>query len=237
MARSLQRTSRELSEGTAAVAHELRTPLTILQGRLQGISDGIFVADPALITALLHQTEALGRIVDDLMTLHLANAGRMMLQVEPVDLAVEVARVVNAMAPDLDHAGLVPALALGSAPLVADGLRLRQAISAVLKNVSRYAAGSGPLAISVRRDPAGSVMLAIADNGPGLPPGTPPDLPFDRFWRSEASRNRAAGGSGLGLAVVRAIVEAHEGDVSLRNRPEGGAVFTMILPAPRITES
>jgi signal transduction histidine kinase len=237
MARSLQRTSRELSEGTAAVAHELRTPLTILQGRLQGISDGIFNAEPALIDALLHQTEALGRIVDDLMTLHLANAGRMMLQIAEVDLAEEAARVVHAMAPDLERAGLAPVLALESAPVAADGLRLRQVISAVLSNACRYAAGSGPLAIAVRREPAGNVTLEIADKGLGLPADIQPDQPFDRFWRSEASRNREAGGSGLGLAVVRAIVEAHEGEVSLSNRPEGGALFVMVLPARSTADS
>ncbi|MBY0392710.1 MAG: ATP-binding protein [Novosphingobium sp.] len=229
MAGSLQRASRELSEGTAAVAHELRTPLTILQGRLQGISDGIFAAEPVIIDSLLHQTEALGRIVDDLLTLHLANAGRMKLRIGDVDLGAEAHRVVTAMAHELGQAGLAPVLTLAPAPIAADGLRLRQVISAVLSNACRYAAGSGPLAIGVWRN-AGSVVLEIADRGPGLPPGIQPDQPFDRFWRSETSRNREAGGSGLGLAVVRAIVEAHEGEVSLRNRAEGGAVFTMTLP-------
>jgi two-component system, OmpR family, sensor histidine kinase AdeS len=228
MAASLQRAERELAEGTASIAHELRTPLTILRGRLHGIADGVFALEPKEVEGLLYQVEGLGRLVDDLQTLSLANAQRLILDVQETDIAEEVRRVMVATQPDLEAAGLEPMLDLAPAKLRGDGARLRQIVSAVLANARRYAPGSGVLRITTRQN-AQFAMLEIVDHGPGLPEGSE-ELAFDRFWRGEASRNRNTGGSGLGLAVVRAIVEAHGGHATLTNHAGGGAAFTMRLP-------
>ena len=228
MASSLQRAERELAEGTAAIAHELRTPLTILRGRLHGIADGVFQLRAEEVQGLLYQVEGLGRIVDDLQTLSLANSDRMVLDLAQTDLAQEVERVLVAIRPDLLAAGLSPTLHLTPTPLTADGARLRQAIGAVLANAERYAQDSGVLRISTRLDGAEAV-LEIVDYGPGLPAGIS-DQAFDRFWRAEESRGRKTGGSGLGLAVVRAIVEAHSGKATLANHDGGGTIFQMRLP-------
>jgi two-component system, OmpR family, sensor histidine kinase AdeS len=228
MATSLQRAERELAEGTAAIAHELRTPLTILRGRLHGISDGVFQLRNEEVQGLLYQVEGLGRIVDDLQTLSLANSNRMVLNRENIDLAQEVERVLVATRPDLEAAGLSPMLALASAPLMADGARVRQAVGAVLVNAQRYAPDSGVLRITTRMA-QGQAVLEIVDHGPGLPPGVS-DQAFDRFWRAEESRGRTTGGSGLGLAVVRAIALAHGGQVTLSNHDGGGTIFVMSLP-------
>lgn len=228
MAAALQRAERELAESTASIAHELRTPLTILRGRLHGIADGVFALEPKEIDALLYQVEGLGRLVDDLQTLSLANSHRLVLSPEPTDLADEVRRVMAAMGPDVREAGLEPNLVLAKTGLVADGSRIRQVISAVLANACRYAPDSGVLRISTFVD-LGSAVLEIVDHGPGLP--TDDDgRAFDRFWRGEQSRSRNTGGTGLGLAVVRAIVEAHKGSATLANHNGGGTIFQMRLP-------
>jgi two-component system, OmpR family, sensor histidine kinase AdeS len=228
MSTSLQRAERELAESTASIAHELRTPLTILRGRLHGISDGVFALAPEEIDGLLFQVEGLGRLVDDLQTLSLANSHRLILDLDETDLSVEVRRVLAATQPDLEAAGLEPILDISNAPLRADGVRIRQVIGAVLANACRYAADSGLLRITTRTN-GREAMLEIVDYGPGLPDGTG-DRAFDRFWRGEASRSRNTGGSGLGLAVVRAIVEAHRGRATLSNHAGGGTLFEMHLP-------
>ncbi len=228
MSTALQRAERELAEGTASIAHELRTPLTILRGRLHGIAEGVFALEPREIQGLLYQVEGLGRLVDDLQTLSLANSQQLTLSMEHTDLAEEVNRVLVATMPDLMAAGLEPALSLQSAPLAADGARIRQVVSAVLINACRYAAQSGVLRITTRED-VSTVILEIVDHGPGLPEGSD-DRAFDRFWRGEASRSRNTGGSGLGLSVVRAIAQAHGGIATLRNHSGGGAIFEMRLP-------
>jgi two-component system, OmpR family, sensor histidine kinase AdeS len=228
MSVSLQRAERELAESTASIAHELRTPLTILRGRLHGIADGVFALEPREVQGLLYQVEGLGRLVDDLQTLSLANSHRLILACESTDLADEAQRVLASTGPDLAAAGLEPILSLQAAPLVADGARVRQVISAVLTNACRYAPGSGVLRIATRSDQTAAI-LEIVDHGPGLPEGSEV-VAFDRFWRGEASRSRNTGGTGLGLAVVRAIVEAHGGSASLGNHPGGGALFEMRLP-------
>ena len=229
MAASLQRAERELAEGTASIAHELRTPLTVLRGRLHGIADGVFALEPKEVEGLLYQVEGLGRLVDDLQTLSFANAQRLILDVQETDIADEVRRVIAATQPDLVAAGLKPVLDLAPARLRGDGARLRQILGAVLANARRYAPGSGVLRIKTRQD-GECAVLEVIDQGPGLPEGSE-EFAFDRFWRGEASRNRNTGGSGLGLAVVRAIVEAHGGHVQLTNHSGGGAAFVMRLPA------
>lgn len=227
MSSALQRAERELAESTASIAHELRTPLTILRGRLHGINDGVFALEPSEVEGLLYQVEGLGRLVDDLQTLSLANSHRLVLSPEQTDMSDEVRRVLATLGPDIEKAGLELALQLSQTPLLADGARLRQVIMAVLANACRYAPGSGILRISTTPEDE-DVRLEIVDHGPGFPEGGE-ELAFDRFWRGEASRSRNSGGSGLGLAVVRAIVEAHGGRATLRNHDGGGAIFEMWL--------
>ncbi|MDH4746293.1 ATP-binding protein [Sphingomonas sp. CBMAI 2297] len=228
MAQSLQRAERELAESTAAIAHELRTPLTILRGRIQGTIDGLFAHEEKEMRSLLLQVEGLGQLVDDLQTINLAKSDRMILNPDHIDLAQEVERVIALVRPDLEAAGLEPVLILRPTAIVADAARIRQMIGAVLSNAQRYAAGSGPLRICTARH-GGWAVLEIVDHGPGLPEEAM-DKAFDRFWRAEASRARHSGGSGLGLSVVRAIAEAHDGTATLANHEGGGAIFTLRLP-------
>ncbi|OYY70059.1 ATP-binding protein [Sphingomonas sp. 28-63-12] len=229
MASALQSADRELKDSTAAIAHELRTPLTVLAGRLHGIQDGVFDAGPDQIGSLIKQIDSLSRIVDDLRTMSLVSSGQLMLDLAPIDLAEVFLPTIAAMAPDLLAAGVTVDANLKSAPAMGDAARLRQALGAVLTNVERYAANTGTLAIETGIGPHGSYLLVL-DHGKSLS-AEATERAFERFWRGEQSRGRANGGSGLGLAVVRAIAEAHHGSVTLTRRPGGGAAFEMLLPS------
>jgi two-component system, OmpR family, sensor histidine kinase AdeS len=228
MASQLQRAESEMRWQASAIAHELRTPLTVLRGRLQGLSDGVFQAGPTEFKGLIRQVEALARIVDDLRTLSLATAERMELHLERVDLIDEVQAVLAAFEPDLVAAGLEVERDLAQVHVDADGARLRQALLALLDNARRYAASGRVVRIETRTTRE-TAVLRVADRGPGLPAGVEYRA-FERFWRADDSRSRATGGTGLGLAVVRAIAEAHGGAVSARMRKGGGAEFTLLLP-------
>lgn len=228
MAQALADAERELRDGTAAVAHELRTPLTVLTGRLHGIRDGLFEAGPDQIDSLLKQVEQLSRVVDDLHTLSLVDAGQPMLQHAAIDLAEVTQSLLEAVGPDLLAAGLTPDARLRPAPMIGDAARIRQALGAVLSNAMRYAPGSGPLRIETGQGPEGN-FVRILDRGPGLSDEGEARA-FERFWRDDRSRARSSGGSGLGLSVVRAIAAAHHGRARLTSREGGGTSFELLLP-------
>ena len=228
MAEALEHAERELKESTAAIAHELRTPLTVLSGRLHGIQDGVFRADAGQIDSLIHQVDALTGLVDDLRTISLVNSHQLVLDVATIDLAEVVRPTIEAMRPDLEAAGLTLVCNLAHAPMLGDAPRLRQTLAAVLCNAIRYAPDSGPLEVETSFQD-GMVVLRVLDRGPGLTEAAAARA-FEPFWRGEMSRARVSGGSGLGLSVVRSIAAAHNGQVSLRPRPGGGAVFEMTLP-------
>jgi two-component system sensor histidine kinase AdeS len=229
MAEGLQRSDREIRESTAAIAHELRTPLTVLRGRLHGLADGVFRMEPAEIPALLKQVEALGRIVEDLRTVSLADAGKLELQTSDIDLAEEARSVADACRAPFAAQGIELELDLRPAPVMGDGDRLRQALLAALENGRRHAATGKVLRIETALD-GGFGVLRVLDRGPGLSEEAS-RMAFTRFWRSDPSRSRETGGSGLGLSVLAAIASAHGGEVSLTNRSGGGAQLELRLPA------
>ncbi len=234
MAQALEHAERELKESTAAIAHELRTPLTVLSGRLHGIQDGVFAPGPEQIASLIHQVDALTRLVDDLRTISLVNSNQLVLDLATIDLADALRPTIDAMYPDLVNAGLTPVCNLAAAPMQGDPARLRQVLTAVLSNAIRYAPNSGPLEIETGFQ-NGSVFLHVLDRGPGLSEAAAARA-FERFWRADLSRARVSGGSGLGLSVVQAIATAHHGHVSLRPRKGGGAAFVMTLPPVQPSE-
>ncbi len=229
MADSLAASRRELKESTAAIAHELRTPLTILRGRLQGIHDGVFAIGPAEFTALIQQVDSLSRVVDDLRVVSLAGANSLALQCRPMELATEVESLLPVIEPDLHALGMRLELDLRPAPVHADPQRLRQVLTCLLDNARRYASEGGVVRIETHASGSAGV-LRVLDRGAGFPPGGA-ERAFERFWRSEASRSRQTGGSGLGLSVVRAIADAHGGQAHAANRPDGGALLEVRLPA------
>lgn len=217
MAESLDRNDRERRELLAIVAHELRTPLSVLRGRLEGIVDGIYPADEAHIAGALEETYLLGRLVEDLRLLTLAEARQLHFDIKPVDLAQLAHRAVDLFCAEAGEKQIHLELeAEPGATVPADPQRLEQAIGNLIVNGLRYVPAGGHVWVRVQNR-----QVSVSDDGPGV---LPADLPriFDRFWRAENARTRLAGGSGLGLAIAKELVEGQGGQISAQNRPQGG---------------
>ncbi|MFI1681973.1 ATP-binding protein [Streptomyces sp. NPDC020607] len=211
------------------VAHELRTPLSNIRGWLEAAEDGVVDTDPELVTSLLEEALLLQHIVDDLQDLAAADAGTLRLHREPVRAAEIADQVAAAHQARADGAGVrLRATAFGDPWVTADPLRLRQAIGNLVSNAVRHTPEGGSVRISCRTTPE-AVLIEVADTGTGIAPADLPHV-FDRFWRADKSRTRATGGSGLGLSIVRKLVEAHDGTVAAQSIPGKGSLFTVRLP-------
>ncbi|MBD9461069.1 HAMP domain-containing protein [Pseudomonas sp. PDM05] len=227
MAKRLQRMAEEQSFWNAAIAHELRTPLTILRGRLQGLAEGVFEPDKAQFYSLLTQVEGLTRLIEDLRVVGLADNGYLEVHIQHADLAEEIEADAQLFEPGLNASGFTLHLDLLKHPVHCDPARIRQALLALLDNLRRHAT---PGNVIVRLDSReGLNTLSVADEGPGIDEAFVAHI-FDPFQRGESSRSRAQGGSGLGLAVVRAIALAHGGSVTCRNLASGGTLFELSWP-------
>jgi signal transduction histidine kinase len=214
---------------TADVAHELRTPLQIIQGNLEGVLDGVYEPTPAHLRATLVETRRLARLVGDLQTLSLAEAGQLPLhrrEVVAADLLEDVAaRFAGAAA----EAGVVLKVTPNatSPRLLVDPERLEGVLSNLTANALRHTPVAGHVTLSATAAPGGAV-LAVADTGEGIAAA---DLPFvfDRFWRGDRARGRTAG-AGLGLAIARQLVLAHGGTIEVSSAPGAGTTFSIFLP-------
>jgi two-component system OmpR family sensor kinase/two-component system sensor histidine kinase BaeS len=236
MAGALETSDRQRRDLLADIAHELRTPLTVIRGNLEGMLDGVYPADEAHVAPVLEETYVLERLVEDLRTLTLAEARQLHFDRQDVDLGDLAERAVGlfeAEAADREiqlKAELAPNL-----PLVqADAQRVGQVIGNLVSNALRYVPSGGQVTLSTQPT-EGGVELAVSDDGPGVPDSDLPHL-FDRFWRGEKSRNRAAGGAGLGLAIARQLVEAQDGSIRAENRPGGGLRVAFVLRCSGTTQ-
>lgn len=208
------------------VAHELRTPLTNLRAGIEAIQDGLRAPDSTGIDALHDDVLLLQRLVEDLQTLALAEAGKLPLHHEVVDLQQELARFVRTQGDE--RIGLRVDRGL---TVHVDPARLVQIVSNLVRNALAHIADHGKVEIVATAHGDAHVRLAVADDGAGIPADALPHI-FDRFYRADASRARATGGAGLGLAIVRQLVEAHGGTVAVESSPRG-TTFTVELPKAR----
>ncbi|MDH4992381.1 ATP-binding protein [Aquamicrobium lusatiense] len=224
MAQRLQDMAADMALWNATIAHELRTPLTILKGRLQGIIDGVFEPDEHTLRRLILQVDGLARLVEDLRTVTLADSGHLDLQIVPTRLDQELEELAELMAPDLVSDGFQLTLDLDDIVIDADATRVRQAVLALISNARRHAI-RGTITISLKTVD-GMAVLAISDQGPGIDRSLA-DRAFEPFVRGDPDRAKETGGNGLGLSVVRAIMEAHGGTLRYRTAPGGGALFEM----------
>lgn len=227
MAERLERAAKESLTWNAAIAHELRTPVTILRGTLQGVVDGVFKPEEVEFDSLLSQVESLGRLVEDLRTLSLADSGHMQLRMGWTDLRVEIGEVGRLLAQELDAAGYRLQLALSDHPVCCDAARIRQIVLALLDNARRYA-DPGLLRLATRVHD-GQYYLSLEDAGPGVPDALAPHV-FEAFRRGDSVRDDLNAGSGLGLAVVEAIARAHGGSAACARGAAGGTIFTIRWP-------
>ncbi|MFW6136234.1 MAG: sensor histidine kinase [Chloroflexota bacterium] len=231
MAEELERAEQQRRNLTADVAHELRNPLHIIQGNLEGILDGVYEPTDDHVLATLEETRLLARLVEDLRTLSLAEAGELPLRQEPVDLTELMADVRTSFSGQVEAAGLDLQVDVADdlPSIVGDTARLEQVLANLVTNAIRHTLPGGIITLSAHASDRG-VRLIVADTGEGIPPD---DLPyvFDRFWRGDRSRSPADGaGSGLGLAIARQLVQAHGGTIHVCSDPGHGTTFTIDLP-------
>ena len=211
----------------ADVSHELRTPLAVLRGELEAMIDGVHPIDEAHLSAAVDQIAMLTKLVEDLRTLALAEAGTIAIHPETTDVSVlcaDVAASFESLAAERSvHLEVTDA---GDLPLVdLDPLRIRQVIGNLVANALRYAPADSAVTIAASSQ-RGWVEIRVIDRGPGVDPALLPHL-FERFTKSEDSR-----GSGLGLAIARRLVEAHGGTISASCPASGGTEMLVTLPAP-----
>jgi two-component system sensor histidine kinase BaeS len=232
LAATLAATRRARSQWIADIAHELRTPLAVLRGEIEALQDGVRPLGPQSLGSLAQEVGHLGRLVDDLHTLSLADVGALTYHKEPLDLAELADEAIAMQRRALDQKGLALELHLErGATVLADETRLVQVFGNLLQNTLRYTDAPGKLAVAVRRE-GERVVLEWQDSSPGVPEADLPRL-TERLFRVDASRSRAGGGSGLGLAIVKAIVEAHGGTFVARASRLGGLALEVALPAAR----
>jgi two-component system OmpR family sensor kinase/two-component system sensor histidine kinase BaeS len=233
MADSLSRAEEARRNQVADVAHELRTPLTVLQGALEAMLDGVYRADRENLLALLAQARTLGRLVEDLRVLALADAGQLRLQTAPLGLVALLGESAEAYALQGAERGVTIRLEVPSAlPSVeADRDRVSQVIANLLANALQYVGEGGHITLRAESG-EGEVRVAVIDDGPGLPPESLAHV-FERFWRGDRAARRVAGGSGLGLAIARSLVEAHGGRIWVESVAGEGSTFAFALPFSR----
>ncbi|GAB2587742.1 two-component sensor histidine kinase [Paractinoplanes abujensis] len=229
MAQAVQQSEEQQRRLIADVAHEMRTPLSNLRGYLEGLSDGVIEPSRELFVSLHEETMLQGRILDDLQVLALAEAGDLGYTRQPIDLADLASGSVTAhraVAAEAQVALTVDA----SAPVwvSADQDRIRQVLGNLLTNAIRYTDRTGQVLVRVRAE-HGEGVLTVQDTGVGIAAGDLPHV-FDRFWRADPARQRATGGTGLGLTIAHRIVTDHGGRIQVESRQHVGTTFTVRLP-------
>jgi two-component system sensor histidine kinase BaeS len=230
LAVALERNEQMRRDFMADISHELRTPLGVLNGELEALEDGVRPLTRQSLQSLQAEVATLNKLVSDLYDLSLADAGAMTYRPVPVDLAGVLQASVASYRARLAEAGIALELRLDVRALVvaADARRLGQLFGNLLENAVRYTDVGGTLRVAAQRE-GGAIVVEFCDSAPGVSPEHLLRL-FDRFYRVEASRNRASGGAGLGLAISRRIVEAHRGEISAHASALGGLCIAMRFP-------
>jgi two-component system sensor histidine kinase BaeS len=226
MADTIERESALRRALVADVAHELRTPVTVLQASCEALLDGIEESTPDRLASLHEEVLRLGRLVGDLETLSSAEAARLGLLRALVDLREIVDQAADRLAAYFEAGELTLERELERTDVIGDSSRLAQVVDNLLGNALKFTPPGGRVVVEARS--MGDVaVLRVSDSGPGIPADELPYV-FERFWRGE--RARGVAGSGIGLAVVAELVEAHGGQVEVASAPGEGAVFTVRLP-------
>ena len=213
------------------LAHELRTPIATLQAYLEGLDDGVRHWDQSTRSVLGEQVTRLARLATDLDAVSRAEEGRLQLTLEPAVPAdlIRVAQDTVAARFEEKHIRIV-ATATGSGRVVVDRIRFLQVLTNLLDNARRHTPAGGTVTVQTQRE-QDWITVSVTDPGDGIPPAQLPHI-FERFYRGDAARSRDEQGSGIGLTISRAIVEAHGGHLEAFSRGPGkGATFTLRVPA------
>jgi two-component system phosphate regulon sensor histidine kinase PhoR len=218
------------------VSHELRTPVATISGHIESLlmSDNPDAGEEHTrhyLEIVAHEAERLSSLIDDLLALARADADELRLDVRPIAVGDVVEEVYESLAPLAmrdRQVKLVQSVAPGLPFALADRDRLAQVLLNLVRNAITYTPAGGIVSIGVSQADLGHLAIVVADTGIGIPPDEL-DRVFDRFYRADTSRARASGGFGLGLAIVRDLVQAMGGTVSATSAPGEGSQFRVVL--------
>jgi signal transduction histidine kinase len=232
MTSKLEVQHRQRRDLMADIAHELRTPLAVLQGRLEGMLDGVYPRDEGQIAAVLQETRMLARLVEDLRTLAHTESGTLTLQKESTDLAILLTDTAASFAAEASERRIqLDVDAAVNMPLVdVDPVRIREVLTNLISNALRHTSENGRVSVTASAQPE-TIVIAVSDSGRGIPAEDLPRI-FDRFYKGHGSR-----GSGLGLTIARNLVVAHGGEIQADSEEGKGTTMRVILtlqpPPPR----
>jgi len=230
MATDLELAVHQRRRMTEDVAHELRTPLTNIQGYLEAIKDGVVQPDDETIETLHSQTIHLANLIEDLRILAVADAGALALNLSHGSPTNVIRDCVSNFAQRANDRNIELSVSTTGTDqeLDFDETRLRQIVMNLVENALTYTPNNGRITVDLHGT-SDALEMSVIDSGEGIPEE---DLPrvFDQFYRADPSRNRATGGAGLGLTIVKRLVEAHRGTITASSTPGSGATFTVILP-------
>ena len=228
MAASLEAAETRRRSLTADIAHELRTPLAVQRANLEAMQDGVYSITKDNIDAVLAQNQLLTRLVEDLRTIGLADAGELTLRRVETNMVELVNQVVLRFETQARQKGVrLNFNATECPPIYVDPERIEQILTNLLHNALRHTPESGIVKIKLECTNT-QIVISVQDTGSGIPEAVLPHI-FERFYRADKARNRLDGGTGLGLSIARKLAEAHGGSLQAQNHHEGGAIFTLRL--------
>ncbi|HJR88325.1 MAG TPA: HAMP domain-containing sensor histidine kinase [Acidimicrobiia bacterium] len=223
MASRLESASAQRRQLLADLGHELRTPLTVLQGEIEALIDGVHPPDNEMLDRLLEEIAVMSRLLDDLRTLSLSEAGELRLEKEEVDLAALLEDAKSSHQKAAEQADVSIEVETTPAIIEADPLRVREIVSNLLSNAIRHS-NPGDVVRVLNRPTAHAQEVTVVDQGPGIPADLLPRV-FERFVKGSDST-----GTGLGLSIARDLVQAHGGEISASSPSEGGTIISFSIP-------
>lgn len=212
------------------LAHEIRTPISVVEAYMEAVEDGVKTLDSDTIAMLRDQTRRLVRFSEDFAALAQAEEGGAAIAPQWVDPAALIASTTAAAADRYINKGVALSIDVAALPLVwADPYRLAQVLGNLLDNALRHTPSRGGVHVAATAD-RDDLTITVSDNGDGIDPAHLPHL-FERFYRADTARDRDHGGAGIGLAIAKALTEAHGGRITATSRGPGtGSAFTVVVP-------
>mgnify|MGYP000898504687 CR=1 FL=1 len=210
------------------VAHEFRTPIATLQSHLEAMIDGIWEPDATRLKSCHEEVLRIGRMVRDIEQLAKLEGSNLVLNKENVDLSELIRTIVHNFESDFKNKGVTLKVNSKKCVISADRDKISQIVVNLLSNALKYTSEGGTVEVEVKGMDKDAAII-VRDNGSGIAEEDLPNI-FERFYRADRSRNRKTGGSGIGLTIVKSLVDAHRGRIEVKSEPGKGSEFTVILP-------
>ena len=231
MAEKLEKTENMRRQLIGDVTHELRTPLTAVKGYLEGLMDGVLTAEPDIYQQIHTEINRLQRLVNDLQELSQVESGTFKLEFSLISPASIIETIQRNFEHQFEEKNLQLDLEIEPdlPPITVDKDRIIQVLTNLIGNALQYTPGGGKVSIKINREKA-NLLFSVTDTGIGISAEQLPNI-FNRFYRTDKSRARVSGGSGIGLTIAKALVKAHQGRIWAESNGEGkGSTFTFLIP-------